>query len=113
MGENIDDLIRDAEARLEGLRVVREKYPDARAGEVFEHPITASKMALKDADKILLIIHRGKGTNLLLPFVNVGEVSVVGWGEVGPPSFEVVLMRLRERFPEAYEKLIEICRSWG
>jgi hypothetical protein len=112
VADTIRDLVRDAERRLDGLRRVLEKYPDARAGEVFGQPIVASKLALKDIDKVLLIVHRERGDNLLLPFVDVGGVSVVGWGDAGPPPFEVVMMRLRQKAPEAHAKLLEICRNW-
>lgn len=110
MGEGISELVRDAEDRLDGLHRVCEKYPDACRGEVFGNPIVASKQALKDVDKMLLIVHRETGKNVLLPFVQVGTVAVVGWGDDGPMPVELVLKDLRERYPEAHAKLLEVCR---
>jgi len=116
MADLIDGMIDEAEGRLEDLRLVQAKYPDARKGSIFGTEIVASEAAVADCYGIAVFLEPFGRDAMLLPFVMVGVVQVYGWrcwrGEPIARSgtgncILQLLDQLRNEAPDVYRALIK------
>jgi len=108
MGDGMKTLIDQAKERLDSLRLIQERYPDAREGSIFGTPIISSQMAGRDTD-LLAVFISGEDT-VVLPYLGVGGCRVFFYGG-DFISIDTLFERLRLTRPATFAVLLEECRK--